>query len=254
MSRSSDASLVSAAAANLAAWHDSSLRALEVATRRSGAWWVASLATPSIWFTAVSCRSTARADDRPLTALLEDPTRVAAVCDSWGGLDLSAADRREERRGRWYAAPSVDVGDAHDVARRACAGRPELTIESVLDADRLREFERTTAIAFEAPLLPAPFDLHAPGILRDGAMSIWLARWEGELAGSAMAYDAAGVRGIYAIGTVPHLRGRGVATALTATAMAGAGGRPGTLQPSAAAAALYRRLGFRDVGEWALWV
>ena len=68
-----------------------------------------------------------------------------------------------------------------------------------------------------------------------------------------MAYVAAGVNGLYGVGTVPGERGRGYATALTRAGLALAPDRPAVLQPSPAAARLYRRLGFVEIGSFTHW-
>jgi predicted GNAT family acetyltransferase len=68
-----------------------------------------------------------------------------------------------------------------------------------------------------------------------------------------MAYVTDAVVGIYGVGTVPTHRRRGYAHALTAACLAIEPDRPAILQPSAAAASLYRRLDFVDVGPFTHW-
>ena len=68
-----------------------------------------------------------------------------------------------------------------------------------------------------------------------------------------MGYVDDTVIGIYGVGTVPGHRGRGYARALTLRRARPGAGRPATLQPSDAAARMYRRLGFAEIGRFTHW-
>ena len=61
------------------------------------------------------------------------------------------------------------------------------------------------------------------------------------------------VLGVYGVGTVPGHRGRGYARALTLAVLDLAPDRPATLQPSDAAAPMYRSLGFEEIGRFSHW-
>ncbi len=68
-----------------------------------------------------------------------------------------------------------------------------------------------------------------------------------------MAFDHNGDCGIYMVGTVPSARRPGLATALSALAVAEAGARGCTtvsLQATAMAEGVYGRVGFRDLGRF----
>ena len=68
-----------------------------------------------------------------------------------------------------------------------------------------------------------------------------------------MAFDHRGDCGIYMVGTVEAARRRGLATALSAHALAqarGRGCRTASLQSTAMAKRVYARVGFRDLGLW----
>jgi predicted acetyltransferase len=63
--------------------------------------------------------------------------------------------------------------------------------------------------------------------------------------------------GVYAVGTVPEWRGRGLARALVLHALADAyrhGARTASLQSTPMGEPLYRSLGFRPAGRYEEWV
>jgi GNAT superfamily N-acetyltransferase len=81
----------------------------------------------------------------------------------------------------------------------------------------------------------------------------YVARLAGEGVAMLMAFDHAGDCGIYMVGTVDAARRRGIATALSAHAVAAARGRgclTASLQATAMAERVYARVGFRDLGLW----
>jgi ribosomal protein S18 acetylase RimI-like enzyme len=255
--------LLTSGAANLAAWHDSSIRALGATTARGSWLWTAPTPRPWIYFTAITLarpQSAAERADlrRELAAHLDDPRgSFQAVCETFGQLDLGdggdlgdlgLAHRTD---GRWYVrhpgGPGPDTRDIHDEPVDG------LRIVTVADQDDLHDYERATCAAFRAPPPVAPFEIHAPGILDDPAMHVLLARVDGEVAGGAMAYETDDMIGVYGVGTVPAHRGRGVATSLTRAAIGLAPDRVAVLQPSAEAESLYRRLGFEEVGRFTHW-
>ena len=78
------------------------------------------------------------------------------------------------------------------------------------------------------------------------------ARVEGELASVALAFDHRGDCGLYNVGTVEHLRRRGIATALTALQLHEARTRgclTASLQSTERAERVYASVGFRDLGR-----
>lgn len=84
----------------------------------------------------------------------------------------------------------------------------------------------------------------------------YLARYDGSPAGVLMANDLEGDCGIFLVGTVPEARGRGISTRLMRRALADAASRGctiSTLQASAMGHPVYRRLGYRDLGQAQLW-
>jgi ribosomal protein S18 acetylase RimI-like enzyme len=253
--------LLDAAAANLAGWHDCSVRALGFAASAGRWWWLAPTPSPWIYFTAIELRHPASGRERraartELERHLEDPAgSFEAVCDSFGDLDLASLGLARRANGLWYARPP-------GAPPRLDPPPTGLAITEVTERTDLAAFEAATCAAFNAPPPVTPFDIHAPAILDDPAMHVLIARLAsservgdgvGDVVAGAMAYVADGVVGIYGVGTVPGHRRSGYATALTNACVALAPDRPATLQPSAEAAALYRRLGFVEVGRFSHW-
>jgi ribosomal protein S18 acetylase RimI-like enzyme len=76
---------------------------------------------------------------------------------------------------------------------------------------------------------------------------------DGEKVAAAIAYDHAGDCGIYNVGTVPHARRQGLATALTVQLLYDArerGCTTASLQATEMAERLYADVGFRDLGRF----
>jgi ribosomal protein S18 acetylase RimI-like enzyme len=245
-----DDELIIAGAANLAAWHDSSIHALGLPTSSGSWWWTASTPRPWIYFTAIALRPPLtdpdrRSFDRELLTHLEDPNGAfQAVCESFDRYDMDGTGLHHRTTGRWFTRPPGTPPEGRE---------SELEIVVVETEDDLHDYERATCAAFRAPPPVAPFEIHAPGILHDPRMHVLLGRVDGEIAGGAMAYITDDLLGIYGVGIVPGHRGHGHATALTTAALALAPDRPAVLQPSAEAESLYRRLGFTEVGRFTHW-
>ena len=246
-----DEGLLEAAADNLAGWHRSSVAALGFPSTTGPWWWTSPSPGPWIYFTAILRRVPhSRAETaEALAALrshLDDPRgSYEAVCDSFGVLDLAPLDLIRRMPGLWYARPAGPPPAGTDA--------DDLTISVVRTSDELDAFEQATCASFGAPPPLTPFEIHAPAILDDPAMHVLIGRVDGAVVSGAMAYQADGVLGIYGVGTVPSHRGRGHATALTRACLAIDPMAPATLQPSNEATALYRRLGFTEVGRFTHW-
>jgi ribosomal protein S18 acetylase RimI-like enzyme len=247
-----------AAAANLAAWHDCSVRALGFTSASGRWWWTAPTPAPWIYFTAIALRAPRSGRERraaraELRQHLDDSAgSYEAVCDSFDDLDLEPLGLARRARGLWYERSSDATADADGYGDGQTAG---LLISRVVGPDELAAFERATCAAFRVPPPVAAFDIHAPPILADPSMHVLVARSAetGDVVGGAMAYLSDGVVGIYGVGTVAGHRRAGCATALTNACIAIAPDRPAILQPSAEAASLYRRIGFVEVGRFSHW-
>jgi hypothetical protein len=110
--------LVAAAAANLAGWHESSLRALGIASRREAGVWVSEKSGPVIFHSAITLtRSEPDAQIVVLDRLGADRTAFS-VCDSWAALELgSRGFRRDSEHG-------MRRGFGEALTRRAIACAP----------------------------------------------------------------------------------------------------------------------------------
>jgi GNAT superfamily N-acetyltransferase len=83
----------------------------------------------------------------------------------------------------------------------------------------------------------------------------WIATDAGRAVGEAVALFLEGTVGVFGVGVTQDARGRGIGAALT---VAAARSFPEAvlawLEPSERAEPLYRRLGFRPVSEWEIWI
>jgi ribosomal protein S18 acetylase RimI-like enzyme len=234
---------------NLVGWHDCCVHALGGTSTAGTAWWTRPAREPSIYFTAIQTRPSGPDPGTvldPLAEHLRDRRALPeAVCASWADLDLAPFGLKVHSEGRWYARAAPDPLPSDDWPRG-------LEVVRVTTGTDLVAFEWASESAF-AGQPPEPGRVYAPALLADPAMAVLLGRVDGEPVAGAMAYRAGGVVGIYSVGTVAAHRERGYASALTRAALDVAGPTPAVLQPSLAAARLYRRLGFTEIGRFRHW-
>lgn len=239
--------LLHAAAANLAGWHDCSLRALGLHPRFTDQWWTCATPAPSIFYTAVSQRRERYPGElhAELLVHLDDPAGAhLAVCDAFGELDLHPLGLAPRARLPWFARPPGPLP----------ADEPTgLDITLVRVAADLAPWEATAVRAFAVRHPVAPFDIHHPGILEDPAMHVLAGRADGEIVAVAMAYVDAGVVGVYGVGTLANHRGQGYARAMTRAALALGADQAAILQPTPEATSMYHALGFEPVGKHTHW-
>jgi len=251
--------LVRATAQNLAGWHEVSVHALGIEPREMEGVWATCRPTPFIYFDAIVLEPSAEAaaaralSERVVDCLAElSPT---GVCDPFGGFGSPDARLQLVGAGFQPGEPQVwwvrTVGGRSELKDRV-APAPELTIERVRHADGLREFEAVSTAGFG--LLPVPpFSLHAPGVLDDPRMAVWLGRVGGRAVTAAMSFIDGGLVGVYGVATLPEARRRGYGEAITRRALGVASGLPSVLQPSLMGAGLYRRLGYRPFATFSTW-
>jgi len=85
----------------------------------------------------------------------------------------------------------------------------------------------------------------------------WIGRVDGRVVATSRVSIGAGVAGLYAVATLPAYRGRGYGRAMTIAALGAArsiGFRIGVLQASDLGYSVYRRLGFRDLFSYGVYV
>ncbi len=135
-----------------------------------------------------------------------------------------------------------------------------LTIHRVLDRPMLEMWDRVGLTCFEMP-----DRFHAEVVEIEASLGLdWSLPWrrylgllDGKPVASSMGFYHAGVAGVYFVATMPEARGRGIGAAITAAPLKEArvlGYRVGVLQASPMGHPLYRRMGFREHAEYALYV
>jgi ribosomal protein S18 acetylase RimI-like enzyme len=167
-----------------------------------------------------------------------------AINDTWNALDL-AEHGFERHTERWFARAAVVTAEPVDSR-----------VKPVRTPAGLAAFEASQHRGFETPELAAmgTFAVFAPRLLEDRNMHILAVEdGAGGMASSGMAYVSAGVVGIYSLATPPEQRRQGFGEEVTRAACAVARW-PAVLQPSAMGEAMYRRLGFRPVGQVTNWI
>jgi GNAT superfamily N-acetyltransferase len=90
----------------------------------------------------------------------------------------------------------------------------------------------------------------------DPAVHLYLARDSGEPVSTVMTIDVDGDCGVYCAATLKPARGRGLGSRLMSAVLLEArrrGCTTASLQASSMGYPIYRKLGFRDLGETALW-
>jgi GNAT superfamily N-acetyltransferase len=165
-------------------------------------------------------------------------------------------DLGERLEARGFQFLDLVPGMAVDLARLPAADLPsDLSIERVRGLDSLRLFSSVLCKAFGMPSwLEDPWVqlLGSAGFDDNASLLHYVARLDGELvAVSSVAY-AAGVAGIYSVGTLEAYRGRGIGRAMTLAPLLDArdrGYRVGILNSSEIGLSIYRRLGFEQCCE-----
>jgi GNAT superfamily N-acetyltransferase len=95
-----------------------------------------------------------------------------------------------------------------------------------------------------------------PCLLELPGLDLFTGFAEGEAVATGLGYTASGVTGVWAIGTLPSHRGRGIGTGITTEVIrAGAqrGARATVLWSTEMGFPIYRALGFRHVGNDVVW-
>ena len=235
------AHLVAAAAANLAGWHDLHLRSLGHRSAWQDGLWLTPDAVPVIFFSAIAVRPGA---DARVVASGTWHASWTAACDPWADLDLADLGYQHLTDQPWMARRPGPLAEA--------SASPGLVIEQVGSVADLVRFEATAALGFEAGAV-APHTWHGPDVHADPRLTMWLGMADGRPVVVAMAFREAGVLGIYGVTTVPRMRRRGFASAMTGHVISTSPDLPSVLQPSTMAEPMYRRLGFSRFGSFRSW-
>ena len=154
-----------------------------------------------------------------------------------------------------HSAPEM-VFDQRVEERPLPEGAELRQVESAADADA---YWQVAAEAYRSNGFPPEVFGHYTdheGIYRDG-VAAFLARLDGEPASIAMTIVSHGVAGIYWVGSTERERGRGLGWATTAAAVnAGVdlGAQTASLQASPMGEPLYRRMGFKAIFDYRLFL
>ena len=229
---------VSLCAEASAGWHSAWLASLGLRSESDADAWRAVDSAPIIYFGGITLRREATAE-----AVLDAP---ASICDSWGTLNLEPAGLRVWRREPWLirAGAPLPPSDNPD----------ELELVRVSTAAEVEELEAVSVRGFgteESTIDPGTW--HPPTILDEPRMVLWLARVDGKPVGAAMSYRTENAVGVFGVNTIASARRRGYGGALTRAAVLAETGLPAVLASSADGKSLYESLGFKVVGELAIW-
>jgi hypothetical protein len=239
--------LLRAAARNLADWHECNLGALGIASLRDDRLWTCldPKPVPPIYHRLITIEPDAGA--QAVADEAADVEGFLSVCDSWSTLDLRSHEFTVDEESEWMARAPSTLGRI---------GPRALSIEKVDDEEALAEFEQASIDGFESPGLHdlGRGGLHAPRILDDENMHVYVGRVEGgRVVSVAMAYVSQGLVGVFGVATLPRYRRHGYGAAMTWAALNAEPELPSVLQPSAAGAPGYVRLGYRSAGRFRNW-
>ena len=134
-----------------------------------------------------------------------------------------------------------------------------LTVATAESREEIEAAIRIALATFEIPVEFAPrltdIEMSLPEPHGERAR-IYLGRLQGRPVASSMLFASAGVAGIYFVGTLAGVRGRGIARTMTAAALREGrdrGYRIGSLQATEMGVPVYRRLGFQAYSEFAIY-
>jgi len=134
---------------------------------------------------------------------------------------------------------------------------PRLDILPVHDQQTRLDFSGIMATAFHVPLEMSE-EVYAGEPLWDGPFTGWVAYDRDRAVSTACTITSPGAIGIYAVATRPPEQGRGYAESLMRHAVTHArrkaGNLPLVLQSSSAGYNLYVQMGFRNVGQYVVYI
>jgi GNAT superfamily N-acetyltransferase len=170
-----------------------------------------------------------------------------AVRDAGGSEDLGPFGFVLQAHEPWMLRPPGPVD--------AAPGPPGLTVAPCREPAEVEQFERASVEGFTgATTTWTPGTVHPPAAsLRVPGLTLLLARLDGRPVGTAIAATDGEVLNVGGVSVVAAARHQGVGTRLTAACLATAPDLPAVLSSSEEGHALYRGLGFGDVGPSTLW-
>jgi GNAT superfamily N-acetyltransferase len=161
----------------------------------------------------------------------------------------------------WVPSPQVDFGSSDTLVTVDGMRRDTTTLVMTAHlADGMPShpgaLATTAAVANLAGEMPIPAAA-VPDCTGSSEIRAWVLIEDEVAVVGAWTYHHGRDVGVYAVGTVPEWRGRGLARALVLHALADAyrhGARTASLQSTPMGEPLYRSLGFRPAGRYEEWV
>jgi GNAT superfamily N-acetyltransferase len=131
---------------------------------------------------------------------------------------------------------------------------PGIEFVPVMDQASRTAFGELTAICFDIPF-PITRSVYLPERAWQGVYKGYVARVNGKAVSMIATVLCGGAVGIYSLGTLPEFRNRGYGEALLRAVVGQCPpGLPLVLESTPAGYKLYRRLGFRDVGRFTVYL
>ena len=245
-------SMTKAMALNVAAWIDSSVACLGVQTFRTASLWWRKPGGSPIYLSAIITDPQATVDTLHTDLRLVETewgTEQISLWDCWAMRDLSGTGFKRQWLEPWYLRHPSALPSSFTLPRG-------LSIEAVTNAKQLAEFEEASWEGFEmteAARTVGRFGQHAPGTLEDEGMHYLIARLNGRVVASTIAYATTEMLGIYGISTVPEFRRRGYATALVRAVISLRSDLAVSVQPDPESVRIYTDTGFVSAGHVAAW-
>jgi GNAT superfamily N-acetyltransferase len=144
-----------------------------------------------------------------------------------------------------------------DALRRPSRALPEIECRQVSGQSDRDAFAAITAVSFDIPLTVSRA-VYQPDQAWAGDYRGFLGLAAGVPVAIVAIVPAAGVLGVYSLATLPEYRRRGYGEAVLRAAVEQERARTGlehvVLQSTDAGYSLYRRLGFRDVAQFSVWL
>jgi GNAT superfamily N-acetyltransferase len=236
---------VALAARGESLWHRLGLAALGIGWVEDGD--VARRTRPStpVFLGALSLRAGVPA--ARLAAAVADLEGEVAVRDAGGTEDLGPFGFVLQAREPWMLRHPAAVAPGPGPAGLEVAPCRTRADVELFERTSVEGFTGSTADWVSGTIHPPAASLQVPGL------TLFLARLDGQPIGTAIAAAADGVLNVAGVAVVRSARRQGIGTRLTLACLAAAPSLPAVLSSSEDGHAVYRALGFADVGPSALW-
>lgn len=176
------------------------------------------------------------------------------LCEEWLGKQIRGKARQVFAEAGLHGLIEMP-GMAAERLRPPTRALPSLKFRRVSDEPTRGAFQQIMAVAFGVPL-PVARQIYGAHATWEDGLTGWVGYLHGCPATSAATRAAAGVIGLYAVGTLPAFQRQGCAEAMVRHALAqarGAGEAPSVLQSTAPARRLYERIGYRAVARYTVY-